>query len=237
MSDKQNIQEYSKETIRIHIRDMQDKPIANAKVTLLAMGQKAGQKIPLDTPTDSNGEILFNSKLYLKDINRFEITIEHTDYYTYPKNRVRKLCRSYEYGHLCQESFEKIPVFYYNGTTLTLSQSHSTTKYTLQDLSNQDSHNHTQEYYIQLQENQKNLTIYKDRNLTQESAYALYNVDEKFLSVFESLAAAINAKCSVENTEIDSEILEAIECYEQEKEAGKTKTYNSLEEYKKAMCV
>lgn len=173
MSDKQNIQEYSKETIRIRIRDMQDNPIANAKVTLLAMGQKAGQKIPLDTPTDSNGEILFNSKPYLKDINRFEITIEHTDYYTYPKNRVRKLCRSYEYGHLCQESFENIPVFYYNGTTLTLSQSDCTTKYTLQDLSNQDSHNHTQEYYIQLQENQKSLTIYKDRNLTQESAYAL----------------------------------------------------------------
>ena len=173
MSDKQNIQEYSKETIRIRIRDMQDNPIANAKVTLLAMGQKAGQKIPLDTPIDSNGEILFDSKPYLKDINRFEITIEHTDYYTYPKNRVRKLCRSYEYGHLCQESFENIPVFYYDGTTLTLSQSDCTTKYTLQDLSNQDSHNHTQEYYIQLQENQKSLTIYKDRNLTQESAYAL----------------------------------------------------------------
>ena len=28
MSDKQNIQEYSKETIRIRIRDMQDNPIA-----------------------------------------------------------------------------------------------------------------------------------------------------------------------------------------------------------------
>lgn len=63
------------------------------------------------------------------------------------------------------------------------------------------------------------------------------NVDEKFLSVFESLATAINAKCNVGDTGIDSETLEAIECYEQEKKAGKTKTYNSLEEYKKAMCV
>ncbi len=172
MSDKQNIQEYSKETIRIRIRDMQDKPIANAKVTLLAMGQKAGQKIPLDTPTDSNGEVLFNSKPYLKDINRFEITIEHTDYYTYPKNRVRKLCRSYEYGHLCQESFENIPVFYYNGTTLAISPKiNPFQKYSLktQSLKSQAK----QEYYIQLQENQKSLTIYKDRNLTQESAYTL----------------------------------------------------------------
>ena len=113
---------YSKETIKIHIKDTHsNNPIVNAKVTLLAMGQKTGQKIPLDTPTDSNGEVLFNSKPYLKDINRFEITIEHTDYYTYPKNRVRKLCRSYEYGHLCEERFEKIPSFYYNGTTLAIS--------------------------------------------------------------------------------------------------------------------
>ncbi|PAU99211.1 hypothetical protein B9T66_08350 [Helicobacter sp. TUL] len=172
MSNTQNTQTYSKETIRIRIRDMQDNPIVNAKVILLAMGLKTGQKIPLDGTTDSNGEILFDSKPYLKDINRFEITIEHKDYYTYPKNRVRKLCRSYEYGHLCEESFEKIPSFYYNGTTLTLSQSDCTTKYTLRNSSSQ-AHNHTQEYYIQLQENSTSLKIYTDENLTQKSNYTL----------------------------------------------------------------
>lgn len=164
---------YSKETIKIHIKDTHsNNPIVNAKVTLLAMGQKTGQKIPLDTPTDSNGEVLFNSKPYLKDINRFEITIEHKDYYSYPIYRTRKLCRSYEYGHLCEERFEKIPSFYYNGTTLAISPKiNPFQKYSLktQSLKSQAK----QEYYIQLQENQKSLTIYKDRNLTQESAYTL----------------------------------------------------------------
>lgn len=164
---------YSKETIKIHIKDTHsNNPIVNAKVTLLAMGQKTGQKIPLDTPTDSNGEVLFNSKPYLKDINRFEITIEHKDYYSYPIYRTRKLCRSYEYGHLYEERFEKIPSFYYNGTTLAISPKiNPFQKYSLktQSLKSQAK----QEYYIQLQENQKSLTIYKDRNLTQESAYTL----------------------------------------------------------------
>ena len=172
MSNTQNTQTYSKETIRIRIRDMQDNPIVNAKVILLAMGLKTGQKIPLDGTTDSNGEILFDSKPYLKDINRFEITIEHKDYYTYPKNRVRKLCRSYEYGHLCEESFEKIPSFSYNGTTLCVSKTHFTPKYALYSQSNQ-AHNHTQEYYIQLQENSTSLKIYTDENLTKESNYTL----------------------------------------------------------------
>lgn len=172
MSKTQNTQTYSKETIRIRIRDIQNNPIVNAKVILLAMGLKTGQKIPLDGTTDSNGEILFDSKPYLKDINRFEITIEHKDYYTYPKNRVRKLCRSYEYGHLCEESFEKIPSFYYNGTILSISQSHFTHKYTLRNSSSQ-AHNHTQEYYIQLQENSTSLKIYTDENLTQKSNYTL----------------------------------------------------------------
>ena len=172
MSNTQNTQTYSKETIRIRIRDMQDNPIVNAKVILLAMGLKTGQKIPLDGTTDSNGEILFDSKPYLKDINRFEITIEHKDYYTYPKNRVRKLCRSYEYGHLCEESFEKIPSFSYNGTTLCVSKTHFTRKYALYSQSNQ-AHNHTQEYYIQLQENSTSLKIYTDENLTQKSNYTL----------------------------------------------------------------
>lgn len=165
---------YSKETIKIHIKDTHsNNPIVNAKVTLLAMGQKTGQKIPLDTPTDSNGEVLFNSKPYLKDINRFEITIEHKDYYSYPIYRTRKLCRSYEYGHLCEERFEKIPSFYYNGTTLAISPKiNPFQKYSLktQSLKSQAK----QEYYIQLQENQKSLTIYKDRNLTQESGCTLY---------------------------------------------------------------
>lgn len=172
MSNTQNTQTYSKETIRIRIRDIQNNPIVNAKVILLAMGLKTGQKIPLDGTTDSNGEILFDSKPYLKDINRFEITIEHKDYYTYPKNRARKLCRSYEYGHLCEESFEKIPSFSYNGTTLCVSKTHFTPKYALYSQSNQ-AHNHTQEYYIQLQENSTSLKIYTDENLTKESNYTL----------------------------------------------------------------
>lgn len=172
MSNKENTKDSSKELITIQILDSKNNPINNAKITLLAMGQKAGQKIPLDTPTDSNGVALFNSKPYLKDINRFEITINHPDYYSYPINRNRKICRSYEYGHLCVERFEKIPSFYFNGKTLAISPKiNPFQKYSLktQSLKSQAK----QEYYIQLQENQNSLTIYKDRNLTQESGYTL----------------------------------------------------------------
>lgn len=175
MSNKENTKDSSKELIIIQILDSKNNPITNAKITLLAMGQKAGQKILLDTPTDSNGKTLFNSKPYLKDINRFEITINHPDYYSYPINRNRKICRSYEYGHLCVERFERIPSFYYNGKTLNISQSpNPTKKYALKNPLNQASSNQTQkEYYIQLQENQESLKIYKDENLTQESGYTL----------------------------------------------------------------
>lgn len=179
MSNRENTQEYSKDMLRIQIVDSNGKPIPNAEVVLLAMGQKVGQKILLDTPTDSNGKTLFNSKPYLKDINRFEITINHPDYYSYPINRNRKICRSYEYGHLCVESFAKIPTFYFNGKTLNASHYPNPPKtYALKTLLNQDSSIQAQkEYYIQLQSNQKRFNIYKDGNLTQESEYILHLED------------------------------------------------------------
>ena len=40
MSKTQNTQEYSKETIHIRIRDMQDNPIVNAKVRLIGIKNK-----------------------------------------------------------------------------------------------------------------------------------------------------------------------------------------------------
>ena len=122
---------------------------------------------------------LFNSKPYLKDINRFEITINHPDYYSYPINRNRKICRSYEYGHLCIESFAKIPTFYFNGKTLNMSHYPNPTKtYALKTLLNQDSNNQAQKkYYIQLQENSTALKIYTDENLTKESGYVLHLED------------------------------------------------------------
>lgn len=172
MSNKENTKDSSKELITIQILDSKNNPINNAKITLLAMGQK----ILLDTSTDSNGKAPFNSKPYLKDINRFEITINHPDYYSYPINRNRKICRSYEYGHLCVERFEKIPAFYFNGKTLSISQyPNYAKKYALKNPPTIVSNNQIQnEYYIQLQENQKSLKIYKDENLTQESGYTLY---------------------------------------------------------------
>ncbi|MCX2683891.1 hypothetical protein OQH60_08480, partial [Campylobacter sp. MIT 21-1685] len=173
MSNKENTQEYSKDTLRIQIVDFKDNPIENAEVVLLAMGQRQGQKIALPDKTNSQGETLFNLQEHIKNINRFEITINHPDYYSYPINRNRKICRSYEYGHLCVESFDKIPAFYFNGKTLS-QYPNPTQTYTLKTLANQDSSNQTQkEYYIQLQENSIHFKIYKDENLTQESEYVL----------------------------------------------------------------
>lgn len=175
MSNRENTQEYSKDTLRIQIVDFQNNPIENAKVILLASGQREGQKIALPNKTNSQGEIIFNIQEHIKNINRFEITINHSDYYSYPINRNRKICRSYEYGHLCVESFAKITMFYFNGKMLNVSRYSNPTKtYALKTLLNQDSNNQTQkEYYIQLQSNQKSFNIYKDGNLTQESEYIL----------------------------------------------------------------
>ncbi|MCI7410542.1 MAG: DUF6402 family protein [Helicobacter bilis] len=106
MSNKENTQEYSKDTLRIQIVDFKDNPIENAEVILLASGQREGQKIALPNKTNSQGEIIFNFQEHIKNINRFEITINHSDYYSYPINRNRKICRSYEYGHLCRATFE-----------------------------------------------------------------------------------------------------------------------------------
>ncbi|WP_416829616.1 hypothetical protein [Helicobacter ganmani] len=176
MSNKENTREYSKDTLRIQIVDFKDNPIEDAEVILLAMGQREGQKIALPDKTNSQGETLFNIQEHIKNINRFEITINRPDYYSYPINRNRKICRSYEYGHLCVESFAKIPTFYFNGKMLNISQCpNPTKKYALKNLLNQDSNNQTQkEYYIQLQENSIHFKIYKDENLTQESEYVLY---------------------------------------------------------------
>ncbi|WP_238702146.1 hypothetical protein [Helicobacter bilis] len=179
MSNRENTQEYSKDTLRIQIVDFQNNPIENAKVILLAMGQKVGQKIALPNKTNFQGEIIFNIQEHIKNINRFEITINHSDYYSYPINRNRKICRSYEYGHLCVESFAKITMFYFNGKTLNMSHYPNPTKtYALKTLLNQDPNNQAQkEYYIQLQSNQKSFNIYKDGNLTQESEYTLHLED------------------------------------------------------------
>lgn len=179
MSNRENTQEYSKDILRIQIVDSNGKPIPNAEVVLLAMGQKVGQKIALPDKTNFQGETLFNIQEHIKNINRFEITINHPDYYSYPINRNRKICRSYEYGHLCVESFAKIPTFYFNGKMLNVSHYSNPTKtYALKTLLNQDSNNQTQkEYYIQLQSNQKSFNIYKDGNLTQESEYILHLED------------------------------------------------------------
>ena len=176
MSNTENTQEYSKDTLRIQIIDSKNNPIKGAEVILLGMGQREGQKITLPDKTDSQGEITFNFQKYIKNINRFEITINHPDYYSYPINRNRKICRSYEYGHLCVESFAKIPTFYFDGKTLNISQCPNPAKrYALKNLPNQDSNNQTQkEYYIQLQNNQKNFSIYKDKNLTEASDYILH---------------------------------------------------------------
>ena len=176
MLNKENTQEYSKDKLRIQIIDSKNNPIKGAEVILLGMGQREGQKITLPDKTDSQGEITFNFQKYIKNINRFEITINHPDYYSYPINRNRKICRSYEYGHLCVESFAKIPTFYFDGKTLNISQCPNPAKrYALKNLPNQDSNNQTQkEYYIQLQNNQKNFSIYKDKNLTEASDYILH---------------------------------------------------------------
>lgn len=176
MLNKENTQEYSKDILRIQIIDSKNNPIKDAEVILLGMGQKEGQKIALPDKTDSQGEITFNFQKYIKNINRFEITINHPDYYSYPINRNRKICRSYEYGHLCVESFAKIPTFYFNGKTLNISQCpNPTEKYALKNLLNQDSNNQIQkEYYIQLQSNQKSFSIYKDKNLSEVSDYILH---------------------------------------------------------------
>ena len=122
MLNKENTQEYSKDTLRIQIIDSKNNPIKGAEVILLGMGQREGQKITLPDKTDSQGEITFDGK------------------------------------------------------TLNISQCPNPAKrYALKNLPNQDSNNQTQkEYYIQLQNNQKNFSIYKDKNLTEASDYILH---------------------------------------------------------------
>lgn len=107
MSNTQNTQTYSKETIRIRIRDIQNNPIVNAKVRLIGVKNKTKYDIPLDEKTNANGEIVFDSKEKLQENTQsFEIRISHQDYQAKPKDNYRRLCRSYEYGHLCHATFE-----------------------------------------------------------------------------------------------------------------------------------
>ena len=136
------------------------------------MGQKSGQKIPLDDLTDTNGEVTFDSTPYLEDINRFEITIEHKDYYTYPISRIRKLLRSYEYGHLCVECFEKIPTFYFDGEILKIQYAIYNTNITRQYPINMQLEEDAQESYIKLKDQEK-LEIYTDKDCNQKSGYIL----------------------------------------------------------------
>lgn len=165
--------ECSKETLQLQILDFVNKPISEAEVILLAMGQKQGQKITLQNKTNHKGLTSIDLQPYIKHINRFEITINHPKYYTYPTNRTRKICRSYEYGHLCVEKFDKIPAFYFKDSVLNIIQSSNfIQRYKLKSTQKKDTQAQ-KEYYIHLQSNQKSLAIYKDKNLTQKSEYEL----------------------------------------------------------------
>ena len=170
MLNKENTQEYSKDTLRIQIIDSKNNPIKGAEVILLGMGQREGQKITLPDKTDSQGEITFNFQKYIKNINRFEITINHPDYYSYPINRNRKICRSYEYGHLCVESFAKIPTFYFDGKTLNISQCPNPAKrYALKNLPNQDSNNHRKNTIYNYKTIKKTLAFIKIKILLKQA--------------------------------------------------------------------
>lgn len=101
------MQSYSKETIHIRIRDMQNNPIANAKVRLIGIKNKTKYDVELDEKTNINGEVVFDSKEKLQENTQsFEIRISHQDYQAKPKDNYRRLCRSYEHGHLCHATFE-----------------------------------------------------------------------------------------------------------------------------------
>ena len=166
--------QYSKDTLRLQIIDSKNNPISDAEVILLAMGQKQGQRITLQNKTNYNGLTSIDLQPYIKHINRFEITINHPKYYTYPTNRTRKICRSYEYGHLCVEKFDKIPTFYFKDNILNISQNPNFIKqYELKSACEQKAQEQ-KEYYIQLQSSQKSLTIYKDKNLAEKSEYELH---------------------------------------------------------------
>ncbi|WP_245945871.1 hypothetical protein [Helicobacter didelphidarum] len=171
--------EYSKETIRLQITDLQGKAIEGAEVELLGIGPKSSKKIILPNKTDSNGEVMFDSKKEFGDINRFEIRINHKDFYAYPKNRSRKVCKSYEYGHLCMQDFIRKVKFYFDEEYISISQYPNSPKsYKIQILPNPTQSIKQQvvqeEYYIKLETNKEILQIYKDSNLTQNSDYALY---------------------------------------------------------------
>ena len=86
---------------------MQDNPIVNAKVRLIGIKNKTKYDIELDEKTNANGEVVFDSKEKLQENTQsFEIRISHQDYQAKPKDNYRRLCRSYEYGHLCHATFE-----------------------------------------------------------------------------------------------------------------------------------
>ena len=106
--------QYSKETLRLQIIDSVNKPISDAEVILTGIINGVKQyTIILDKKTNTKGEIIKNiTDIFPSPVSSFEIDINHKDYYPKPRDNHRRICRSYEYGHLCQARFNaKTPQF------------------------------------------------------------------------------------------------------------------------------
>ncbi|STQ85091.1 DUF6402 family protein [Helicobacter fennelliae] len=107
MSNKENTQEYSKDTLRIQIVDFKDNPIENAEVRLIGIKNAEKYDVALNERTNINGEVIFDKIEKLRENTQsFEIRINHPDYQMKPKDNYRRICRSYEYGRLCRATFE-----------------------------------------------------------------------------------------------------------------------------------
>ena len=100
-------QEYSKETLRLQILDSANKPISEAEVRIIAFENQARYEVFLDNKTDSNGIVQFNIlEKFKKNTQKFEVFIQHKDFYSKPIYNHRIICRSYEYGFLCTIKFK-----------------------------------------------------------------------------------------------------------------------------------
>ncbi|WP_334088481.1 hypothetical protein, partial [Helicobacter typhlonius] len=107
MLNKENTQEYSKDTLRIQIIDSKNNPIKDAEIRLIGIKNTEKYDVALNEKTNINGEIVFDKTEKLRENTQsFEIRINHPDYQIKPKDNYRRICRSYEYGRLCRATFE-----------------------------------------------------------------------------------------------------------------------------------
>ncbi|MGX2973209.1 DUF6402 family protein, partial [Helicobacter sp. T3_23-1059] len=96
-----------KDTLRLQIIDSVNNPISDAEVRIVAFDNQTRYEVYLNNKTDINGIVQFNRlEKFKKNTQKFEVFIQHKDFYSKPIYNHRIICRSYEYGLLCKIKFK-----------------------------------------------------------------------------------------------------------------------------------